>query len=833
MSNNRFIEMDRELKNESKNVSPNGIALSFSNPPALQDITHAGPYRIAYDRLGKLGVIEKAPNRDNRKFHGTSGLQTALNNWTPFLDKVLSSPAYILTGGMTVQKPGQHGIGNAIDVDGFWWSDTNEFLADNATTNWCLYLRIEAGLRKVFGTVLNHDYNADHHDHWHCDIGTSVSWRKVKSQALFAQRALNVFWGEALGIDGDWGRLSTEAMMRRGYDFSKSGEWDRFLDDVIAKQCATQPGAAVAQSFSNEKRTTNQVSQKGIDFIKGFEGFKSSMYNDPAGHCTIGYGNLIHHGKCNGDASEDAYRGGITEEKASKLMLEKLNEFQLLVNQNVIVELNSNQFDSLVSFCYNVGGGNFKSSTLLKLLNKEKYAAVPAELKKWTKARINGVLQDLDGLVKRRDAEAALFAAPTMSIANSIYENYSVPFYDTGEHAILGEFINTVVSGPISTVPELQPGYKLTINNVDFTYGQIITMGDFYEDYKQLKSAGTAELNNLKALIERSENNYKNSIFNLGLPNAVAPTDEDWDKATSKRYLDLAARNNSHFAPPPPQSIFKSSTKPNNKTEWNNYHNMAIQTARGGKSSNDLKEAYKINAFGDHFLTDAFSSGHLINKELVMSHFNIMFLPNGKLDQDSDKFFDVVADKVFVGDVKSLFSQYEFVQKKYGINWDLDRASRFAVLLKEILQSAPDEIGNLAVKAVHDALNKYPNGVPVKNKKGQTWNLFGDGTLNVKDQKAIDGFKIIQQAVKQSVTNVLDSVSSKTAVATYQQNVWDYVPDTSHPATEQIVKQITKEYTNPLSKNLIDKTVELIKEKRFILLDKLKDKKVLQKASFG
>jgi len=65
-----------------------------------------------------------------------------------------------------------------------------------------------------------------------------------------------------------------------------------------------------------------------------------------------------------------------------------------------------------VSFVYNVGSGNFEKSTLLRLLNQGNHAAVPTELKKWTKGRQNGQLVDLPGLVKRRASEAELFQKP-------------------------------------------------------------------------------------------------------------------------------------------------------------------------------------------------------------------------------------------------------------------------------------------------------------------------------------------------------------------------------------------------------------------------------------
>jgi len=94
----------------------------------------------------------------------------------------------------------------------------------------------------------------------------------------------------------------------------------------------------------------------------------------------------------------------------------------------VTVPLNQNQNDALVSFTYNVGGSNFLKSTLLRLLNERDYAAVPAELKKWTKARENGQLVDLSGLVKRRAAEAELFERPVPNSDGAVAQSLSGVF---------------------------------------------------------------------------------------------------------------------------------------------------------------------------------------------------------------------------------------------------------------------------------------------------------------------------------------------------------------------------------------------------------------------
>ena len=74
----------------------------------------------------------------------------------------------------------------------------------------------------------------------------------------------------------------------------------------------------------------------------------------------------------------------------------------------VTKEINDNQFSALVSFCYNVGPGNLKSSTLLRHVNNGKFPEAANEFLKWTKAQG----KELPGLVKRREAERRLFLTP-------------------------------------------------------------------------------------------------------------------------------------------------------------------------------------------------------------------------------------------------------------------------------------------------------------------------------------------------------------------------------------------------------------------------------------
>jgi len=143
------------------------------------------------------------------------------------------------------------------------------------------------------------------------------------------------------------------------------------------------------------------ISKKGIDLIKHFEGCYKKAYLCPANVWTIGIGTTgFVDGKPIGAGME------ITEEKAEQLLAADLIKFEKVVSTLITVPLNQNQFDALVSFAYNCGEGALKNSTLRKLLNKNQYGEVPAQLNRWNKA--GGKV--LEGLSRRRRAEGKLFS---------------------------------------------------------------------------------------------------------------------------------------------------------------------------------------------------------------------------------------------------------------------------------------------------------------------------------------------------------------------------------------------------------------------------------------
>lgn len=140
-----------------------------------------------------------------------------------------------------------------------------------------------------------------------------------------------------------------------------------------------------------------KIGSKGLELIKHFEGCELEAYKCPAGVWTIGYGHI--------KGVQEGMK--ITEMQAEEMLQSELIEYEGYINDLVEVELNQNQFDAMVSWVYNLGGGNLRSSTLLKVLNAGDYDGVPAQMLRWNKA--GGKV--LEGLTRRRQAEADLFVA--------------------------------------------------------------------------------------------------------------------------------------------------------------------------------------------------------------------------------------------------------------------------------------------------------------------------------------------------------------------------------------------------------------------------------------
>jgi lysozyme len=144
------------------------------------------------------------------------------------------------------------------------------------------------------------------------------------------------------------------------------------------------------------------LDNKGYLFITKHEGLRLKPYLCPAKIPTIGYGNTYYSdGKRVTLLDKD-----ITKQQAFDMFKEIANRFGKRVDELVTSNINQNQFNALVSFAYNVGTGNFSSSTLLKKINKNPNdLTLKAEFLRWNKA--GGKV--LNGLTNRRNEEADLY----------------------------------------------------------------------------------------------------------------------------------------------------------------------------------------------------------------------------------------------------------------------------------------------------------------------------------------------------------------------------------------------------------------------------------------
>jgi lysozyme len=141
-----------------------------------------------------------------------------------------------------------------------------------------------------------------------------------------------------------------------------------------------------------------EYSDNGLALTKSFEGLRLTAYQDCGGVWTIGYGHT----------GTDVHAGlTITEAEAEALLRADVAEAVTCVNRAVNVPITQNQFDALVDFCFNCGRGSLLQSTLLRKVNIGDFAGAAEQFALWDHAGGKVV----EGLVKRRTAEAELFAS--------------------------------------------------------------------------------------------------------------------------------------------------------------------------------------------------------------------------------------------------------------------------------------------------------------------------------------------------------------------------------------------------------------------------------------
>jgi len=147
-----------------------------------------------------------------------------------------------------------------------------------------------------------------------------------------------------------------------------------------------------------------KTSDAGLNLIKEFEGFESNAYVDPGTGgepITIGYGTTRY-----ANGTKVRMGDSINEDQATEELRHHVEQVaEKAIKRYIDVPLTQLEFDSLVSWVYNVGSGNLQASTLRKVVNNGDYLQGGEELLKWNKA----AGKVLAGLTRRRVAERNLY----------------------------------------------------------------------------------------------------------------------------------------------------------------------------------------------------------------------------------------------------------------------------------------------------------------------------------------------------------------------------------------------------------------------------------------
>lgn len=147
-----------------------------------------------------------------------------------------------------------------------------------------------------------------------------------------------------------------------------------------------------------------QINAAGITLITSVEGFSPIEYDD-CGKKAIGFGHDIQPG--------EHFTEPMTREQAVALFEKDVTWREVKVESLLLVDINDNQFAALVSLFYNIGGGNFESSTVLRKLNGGNFVDAASAFRLWKYSRNEKMeLVVNPALVARREKEIELFNKP-------------------------------------------------------------------------------------------------------------------------------------------------------------------------------------------------------------------------------------------------------------------------------------------------------------------------------------------------------------------------------------------------------------------------------------
>lgn len=265
-------------------------------------------------------------------------------------------------------------------------------------------------------------------------------------------------------------------------------------------------------------------------------------------------------------------------------------------------------------------------------------------------------------------------------------------------------------------------GKVFLVNGVRLTVGDIIAMaGDFYPDPTHLLNADPAELTEIRdAIQEERDGKLKGGKANERYQ-AITQKYIGLGKRDAKEsFIGLAKVNAPHFTP-------------TNRAAWKALHKQALKEARLAiKDAAKLDAALLRDTFGGHFLTDAFASGHLFDKQKLEAAIQFWQSTNTVTPSNPE------------------MSAY------YGI--------------------IGGNMGQLILKNIHDRLNS--EGVEVSNKRGLKWKTYGDDHL----KDGPDSLRIGALAVYESRQQILAAnrggpTESDSLDEDHSNEVLDLLPD--------------------------------------------------------
>jgi hypothetical protein len=227
-------------------------------------------------------------------------------------------------------------------------------------------------------------------------------------------------------------------------------------------------------------------------------------------------------------------------------------------------------------------------------------------------------------------------------------------------------------------------GAKLGKEPVALTPGEIIALsGDFYKEPEDIAAAASSQLgkegdkNEIDQLLEAIAKERRGQLKDA---NAT------YNAITKGRYIDLAQKNDTHFAPL-------------NRLEWRRLHTQAIAEAASAQDEAGLQHALLVDAAAGHFLTDAYAAGHLFKKN----------------------------------DLLAAIDEYLAKHPLTTVNPEVQLYAGIVTVLQKADQ--------LVLKAIHDRMNA--EGFDVTNTAGMSWRTYGDQHLaKAEDTKRIASLAI-------------------------------------------------------------------------------------------